>query len=1631
MASTKAWWWKAASGLHGRGRTPGRGREAGSARRWQLRRPLIEELEPRLVLTGFLTYTAPATGSNLTLRVANVGGASDLQLFNNVSSSVIQQVALTQDIQVKITGANKASDLLTVNLSYAGGGTSEPIAVQFAGGLPASGVTDKVTIGGAGTQYQPSTFTLQSDSPVFVTGILQAKGDISLTDGQKSTGAVTAPGVITANAAAGITVNGSLTGHNITLASQSTITVNSQAASLFNGLVKLGLVSSTSGASVQVQGGKLTASGNLSLMATSNVTVALATAPSAPGATNTDAAVSTSNVASTATVAVSAGTLAATSGTATIAATNTVNVTTTADGTAGGSAASAKGGTAAVTVVAGDTDATVSGGTVSASGVNVSATDNRTVTTLARATQGGATPGSPNPTKGQQTLTNYGAKTPDGSVNVAGAVAVTSLTGDANARVIGGTLTSTSAPLAVTATAANHPTTTADASASKGASGTGVGVAVAIGHANANSLASLGGTASVTAPAVNVTSLMSATVNAVTPASQFSVAATSGPSGAAVGVAGSLAIDVTSAGANAIVEPSSSVNVHGANLTLGAQSTTSSPASATPKQVSGQSVGVGASVAIDVPAVGALAAVESSATLTGAHNLTLSATGSHTATTDALAGAAGGTAVSGALSLAIPSGATQAAIVSGPAMTITGGLTVTTDRTSTITTRVDSASAASGVAVGASTALTIANESAASSVGRNVTTGASAALIHAEGHGTGGTTALASVSGAKPGTTVVNTLLGNVASFAKGQGWTPGTVTLPLAATPDGKAGVAGAIAVNLASLAVSAQLLAGATIDVAGGGLTVEALVTYNDSATAGGTAVNTATGVAGAVAINDSRPTAAATIAGSATANAVTVAATANGQTGVTANSGQGSTSVGVAGALALDLPGASSQAAVAAGGSAVVKGSTTGDVVVRATTTVIQDVATANAKASGFAKTGVGASVALDIPTNAATAEALGTVTSPDQVTVFASGSYNSTATAAAGATGGTATAPALALDVPDDSTLATVGAAALIAAGGQLLVRALHRDKTTGQATGATAGSGVAVGAALGLDVGLDSDKATIAGKVTQSGTLTVEADMGYTNTALGTSSAKGAASGSTAVDTLIGNVVSFGKSSGWLPSTTPVPKASTPTGEMAVAAAAAVDVDLATETATVATGGSVVTSSPMLVHTLSNLDDSAIANGSPSDGSALGVGAALAIDVALPAVQASIAGAVKAPAINVETQMSGGATNTFQATASSGAGTTTTGVAGALAINVGASQSTAAIQNGATLTIGGGALLVNAVDVTADLSNALAKSANPEVGLGASIAANAALNQSHAFIGSAAITGEHDITVEAAGTHQVTTLSNAGAQVPTAAAAAAISAAFAGDQTVAEILAGPATLVVPGTLDVHATDQATINTTADGKTTGAGVGVGAAVAVGVDREVTTAQLARSANVQTIVLHADSTTPTTTTATAGAKGGKSFVQSLGVFVNTVLGLVDPDLGSLIDQMIGLVDPTALYPIPVDLPLVGSTLAAIQNQTGLAPPPLSAAAALGVSGVLPQTLAQLGANAVLTSATPVTIQTNVTANPVTTADGSATGNTVAAHLSLAANYAGGNNQVAVGKGASITAPSRSPPAGRAPRR
>ena len=76
MASSKAWWMsKVANGNHGRGRLRGPGSKAGTSMRRRAHCLFLEELEPRVVLTAFINYTAPSTGSNLTLRVERSGAS--------------------------------------------------------------------------------------------------------------------------------------------------------------------------------------------------------------------------------------------------------------------------------------------------------------------------------------------------------------------------------------------------------------------------------------------------------------------------------------------------------------------------------------------------------------------------------------------------------------------------------------------------------------------------------------------------------------------------------------------------------------------------------------------------------------------------------------------------------------------------------------------------------------------------------------------------------------------------------------------------------------------------------------------------------------------------------------------------------------------------------------------------------------------------------------------------------------------------------------------------------------------------------------------------------------------------------------------------------------------------------------------------------------------------------------------------------------------------------------------------------------------------------------------------------------------------------------------------------------------
>src|SRR4030095_5347090 len=118
--------------------------------------------------------------------------------------------------------------------------------------------------------------------------------------------------------------------------------------------------------------------------------------------------------------------------------------------------------------------------------------------------------------------------------------------------------------------------------------------------------------------------------------------ATSGAGANDVGVAGALALNVVGNSSNALIKSGAAVAITGGgDVSISADNASSSTSSAVPG-TGGGNTGIGASVALNFSSESSKAALENSASLTGADNLSLLATGTHTMATTAQAGAQGG-----------------------------------------------------------------------------------------------------------------------------------------------------------------------------------------------------------------------------------------------------------------------------------------------------------------------------------------------------------------------------------------------------------------------------------------------------------------------------------------------------------------------------------------------------------------------------------------------------------------------------------------------------------------------------------------------------------------------------------------------------------------------------------------------------------------------------------------------------------------------------------------------------------------------------------------------------------------------------------------------------------------------------
>ncbi|MHB8787319.1 MAG: leukotoxin LktA family filamentous adhesin [Thauera sp.] len=768
--------------------------------------------------------------------------------------------------------------------------------------------------------------------------------------------------------------------------------------------------------------------------------------------------------------------LVSTADKAELAATNRTTVDAAVDASAAGS--SAVGGSVAVSVVRSTTrartadNALVNGKT----GVSVHAQSDTRVTTSAKAAAGGATQQPAGTSKTEETLADYEdeASTSDGSVSVAAAVAVSDLESTTLAALDATRAATSEGALAVGSEALTQADVVADGSSTGGA--VGVGAAVALNLARTSAEARIGGSAD--AQGIEVV----ATLPAGDEINRFTTAATSGAGASDVGVAGALALNVIDAGSRARI--TGSADAKGGEVRIGSDHRSESSASATPAEdatASGDTLGIGASVAVNVVANESRAELANGARLTNAGALTIEAVGDYLVHTEAEAGAEGGIAATPVAAVAVVDNQTHATIGTGERVQAGGKVSVTATHSSTVETSAKGSAEGEKAAVGIAVAVNVVTERVSASVQRDVfTSGAIGVAAHNAHRSTA--TASASAKGGKgeeeDGSSAedgVDLEVQRQAGFAQDKqkdGSASKTQQPGSAESSEGKLSVAAAVAVNALDSRSEAYVASGVELQ-AGGRLAVEAWSNTDAEAEAeGSTAGSTATvGIGAAAAVNSIETHTLAWI-GNAKVTANGIAVNAGTETlgddeanrfSASAKAGAGAGKVGIAGALALNLLATHTRAEVLEGARVDAEG---GDVELEADSTTETSATALPDEPVDGGDFGVGASVALNLFREDEVQARIRRgveITDLDKLRVIANASSDTSATAEAGAAGSVALDAAVALSDLKLNTAAVVEAGAGIVATGAVEIRATSSGEHEAEATGDTESEKVGIGA----------------------------------------------------------------------------------------------------------------------------------------------------------------------------------------------------------------------------------------------------------------------------------------------------------------------------------------------------------------------------------------------------------------------------------------------------------------------------------------------------------------------------------------------------------------------------------------
>ena len=384
-----------------------------------------------------------------------------------------------------------------------------------------------------------------------------------------------------------------------------------------------------------------------------------------------------------------------------------------------------------------------------------------------------------------------------------------------------------------------------------------------------------------------------------------------------------------------------------------------------------------------------------------------------------------------------------------------------------------------------------------------------------------------------------------------------------------------------------------------------------------------------------------------------------------------------------------------------------------------------------------TGIGASIAFNVVNDTTTAEVAqnATVTGAEDLKLKATTKYMITTEAENGASGGTAFVGSAAVTIANLKTKAQVAPGATVTLTGKLEVETDQQGATKTAATGESEGSKNAWGIALAVSAATYEASALLQGNTSATGAISVTAAGSSTNETTSTAIAagtggqgSGAQSPNSAANAHLarGNAHATTRGGTGAASNT-TQTAGTADGTISVAAAITFAIIKALVLVSLGAGLVVASGGALKLLALGDTDSKATADGSATD-SATGIGAAVAFNDVEITTEAIIGTGATVTSIGLLLGAAmrgppGDLVHTLEASATSGAGASNIGFAGALAINVITVNTRALILSGSTVTAGTGDVQLIASHAEKSSAKAKAMAVGDKFGVGASIAVN--------------------------------------------------------------------------------------------------------------------------------------------------------------------------------------------------------------------------------------------------------------------------------------------------------------------